>query len=140
VDVAGEAVTATQEVERRQHAIRRPRRPARDARGEEQARREAFAVDVHERARGLVGRDRHPRHVAAEERGAVAARQRAGVGLHDAHEVGTATPGQAHRRDADGREGVLADRRGPPELRNAFAIGERGVGQEFHPAAEVHGR
>lgn len=51
---------------------------------------------LHERPRDLVGRQRRALRLAPAERGAVAARQRARVGLHHPHEVGGAAT-----RDAD---------------------------------------
>ena len=53
-----------------------------------------------EGARDLLRRERGALHTAPAEGGAVAAGQRAGIGLHDPHEGGGAAPGDAHLPDA----------------------------------------
>src|SRR6266550_2096863 len=71
VDVAGEALAAAEQVERRQHAIGGAARSARHPGGQEQSRREALAMNVHERACRLVRRNLYARYVAAAERRAI---------------------------------------------------------------------
>jgi hypothetical protein len=46
--------------------------------------------------------ERRALHGPAAERGAIAARERARVRLHDAHEIRGTAPGDPHLRDADG--------------------------------------
>src|SRR5262249_54310352 len=113
-----------------QHAIGHAIAAPRDAGRKEEAVGEALAVGVHEDARDFFGRQIGPSHVATAERRAVAARERAGVGLHDAHEARRAMTGVPHARDADG-----ISRQHPPPRRTVLVVRLR-----EHPDAgpEVH--
>ena len=103
-------------------SVARTARPGHAGR-EEQPLREPRAVRVHEGARDLFGLERGAADLAAAERRAVAAGERARVRLHDAHQVRGAAPGNAHLRDAD----------------RAVPIEPRGFAQERQPPALIHG-
>ena len=100
VDVAPESFAAPQEVDGGEHAIHGPLRSTGHPRGQKESLGHAGAMGLHESARRLFGRERDPSHLAPTERRAVSARQRAGVGLHDAHELGDSAARQANLADS----------------------------------------
>ena len=141
VDVALKALAPPEQLEGGQHAVGGARRPARHAGREEEALGQVLALDLHERGRDLFGTDGGARDVATAERRAVAAGQRAGVGLHDAHEVDRAAAGDARLRDAHGGDGPPLQRHRAAITRHALlAIGERRLGEKLHPPSKIHGR
>ena len=133
VQVTAEALARPENLERGQHAVGRPRRAPGYARGEEEAIDEPLPVRLHEAGRRLLGRERRAPHLAAAEDRAVAAGQRAGVGLHDAHERRAAPAGQANAHDAN----LVTDpgRRAEP----CVPVEAGRLGEDGETLAAVHG-
>ena len=134
VHVPREALAAPQDLDRREHAIHRPVRTTRHARGEEQSLRHTRAVRLHEGAGHFLGRERSPLDASATEGRTVPARQRAGIGLHHPHQRGAASAGKSHRTDP---HRTLAEP--PPSGQAGLLVVQRGLRQDCQTLPSVHG-
>ena len=101
MEVARESLTPAEDLRGRQHAVHRAARATGNSRGQEQPVGGTGAVGLHEGARRFFGPECHAPDLASAERRAVAARERARIGLHDAHQPRDTAPGHAQRADAD---------------------------------------
>ncbi len=134
VHVAAEALALPQDLHRREHAVHRPRGPAGHAGGEEEPLGDAGPVRFHERARDLLRGERGALDAAAAEGRAVAAGQRAGVGLHDPHEGRRAAPRHADGPEAHGTlDGAGVDRQA------GLAVVRRRLAEDPEALGPVHG-
>ncbi len=132
VQVTAEALTAPQDLEGGQHPIGRFLGASGHARGEEEAIDQPLAVRLHEGRRRVLGGERGSLHFAAAERRAIAARQRARVGLHDAHERRAAAAGKADASDAD----LVTDPGGCPQP--GVSVEARRLREDGQPLAPIH--
>src|SRR5213594_3039767 len=132
VNVAVKALSATKQLDRGEHAVGHLGRSTGDARRQEEPVGQARAVGVHEDSRDFLGTEVGPPHLAAAEGRAIAAGQRASVGLHDAHEPRRAPAWEAHLRDPYRVAGA--------HQRALWAVPVGRFRENRHAGPEIHGR
>ena len=133
VHVPAKAVTAPQDLDRREHAIHGARCATGHARGEKQAIRRTGAMEIHEGCGDLLGGEGGALDLSATVRRTVSTGERARVGLHDPHQSGAAParqPDRGHAHRARGRVRHAGDA--------VLPVGEGGLGEHGHPLAPIH--
>jgi hypothetical protein len=135
MEVSRESLPSAENLRGRQHAVHRAARAPGHSRGQEEPVGGAGAVCLHEGSRRFLGPKRHAPDLAAAERRAIATRERACIGLHDAHEARDATPGHAQGANPD--RALLQSR---AARQTVLPVGCGLTAEEGEPFVSVHGR